>query len=945
MLTREQSQKATLRLSTVFGVLVLSGMFLALAYGQASALSWPKVTQQNKPWTYWWWLGSAVDEPNLTEHLEKYHKAGLGGVHIIPIYGAKGYEQRYVEYLSPRWMELLGHTIKEAKRLDMGVDITTGTGWPFGGPGVSVEDATAAVVFGKYEVEGGKGLAEPVKSEYRKDGVEARLQALMAYSDEGGIVDLTEKVDQSGHLDWVSPEGKWRLYAVFQGLGGKKVERAAPGGAGYIIDPFSCDSLKKYLERFDEAFAGHKLGLPRAFYHDSYEYGRATWTDNLFEEFEKRRGYDLRKFLPALLGEGDEDTAARVKCDYRETIADLHLESYITPWVEWSHRKGIVTRNQAHGSPSNLLDTYAAADIPETEIFGPSGFEIPGLRKDPDFDFHAALNDPLMLKFASSAAHVTGRKLVASETCTWLGEHFKVSLSQAKPEIDQLFVSGINHIIYHGMAYSPFDEAWPGWLFYASTNFAPSNSFWRDFPELNAYVAQCQSVLQAGRPDNDILLYWPIYDIWHDKGGMLVQLSVHGIGGWLQKTNFCDLAKTLWERGYTFDFVSDRLLANAKVSSRKVIMGNASYSVVVVPRCRFMPLPTLGKLVELAKDGATVIVAGELPSDVPGLGDLEGRRAKFRKAVVELAVPASGCPDIRLAKAGRGRFMIGDNLEKMLNIAGVTREPMVDKGIEYIRRKNKDGYWYFLTNLGDRRFDDWVELSVAGVTAKILDPRFEDKVGLAAIKKGESGRLRCYLQLEPGESLILRTFTSRRIRGRRWKYLQRSGEPYEIKGAWQVTFIYGGPKLPAGFETKTLASWTKLGDTEAKRFAGTAKYKITFDKPTGNTNDWVLDLGRVCESAGVKINGRYVGTLWCLPFQMPVGEFLHEGQNVLEVEVTNLSANRIADLDRRKVIWKKFYEINFVNIRYQKFDASGWPTMDSGLLGPVRLIPAARVSK
>jgi len=229
-----------------------------------------------------------------------------------------------------------------------------------------------------------------------------------------------------------------------------------------------------------------------------------------------------------------------------------------------------------------------------------------------------------------------------------------------------------------------------------------------------------------------------------------------------------------------------------------------------------------------------------------------------------------------------------------------------------------------------------------GVDAKsvvIFDPLSGDK-GVAAIREGEEGGTEVYLQLQPGQSCILRTFSSRQVEGPEWRYLETMGESYEIEGKWQVTFVEGGPELPGGFETEDLDSWTELGDDEAKRFAGTARYKISFDAPVDDADEWVLELGRVCESARVKINGKYVGALWSIPFEMPVGEFLRKGENVLEVEVTNLSANRIADLDRRGVVWKKFYDINFVNINYEKFDASGWPPMDSGLLGPVRLIPA-----
>jgi len=311
-----------------------------------------------------------------------------------------------------------------------------------------------------------------------------------------------------------------------------------------------------------------------------------------------------------------------------------------------------------------------------------------------------------MLKFSSSAAHVAGKKFVSSETCTWLDEHFKEALSQCKPEIDQLWVSGINHIFYHGMAYSPFNEPWPGWLFYASTNFAPSNSFRRDFPELNAYIARCQSFLQSGRCANDILLYFPIYDVWHDKDGMIIQQGVHNINKWLYGSGFHTAAKTLWDKGYTFDYVSDRLLRDAKASPGKIQMADAEYKTVVVPKCRFMPLPTLEKLISLAQAGATIIVHGQLPSDVPGLGDMENRRELFKKALAEIKPTGSECPGISQADLGKGRFLIGENLEQVLKLAGVTREQVVDTAdIEFIRRTHPEGYHYFITNLGKEHLD------------------------------------------------------------------------------------------------------------------------------------------------------------------------------------------------------------------------------------------------
>src|SRR5262249_24681725 len=136
-----------------------------------------------------------------------------------------------------------------------------------------------------------------------------------------------------------------------------------------------------------------------------------------------------------------------------------------------------------------------------------------------------------------------------------------------------------------------------------------------------------------------------------------------------------------------------------------------------------------------------------------------------------------------------------------------------------------------------------------------------------------------------------------------------------------------------------LKSWTVLGDDEAKRYAGTARYDIEFYGPAAKANGWLLDLGKVGDSARVKLNGQAVGTLWSIPFQANVTDKLKYGKNRLEVEVTNVGANRIADMDRRKVNWKYFYDINVVNLSYKPLDASDWPLRDSGLLGPVRLIP------
>lgn len=387
-----------------------------------------------KPWTFWWWMGSAANERDITAQMEGFQKAGLGGVHIIPIYGVKGYEKEFLPFLSKDWLAMMQHTVREGKRLGLGVDMTTGTGWPFGGPTVTPEIAARTMTVKNNKIE-------------------------------------------------VKPTGQ-------------KVKRAAPGGAGLVLDPFHPTAMRDYLTWFDSTLLQAKE-RPRAMYNDSYEAYGANWSVDFPEEFAKRRGYDLLTKLNFLTDTTATLPAQLVRMDYHQTIAELLLERYAQPWTQWSAKNGFQTRYQAHGSPGNLLDLYDAATIPETESFGTSRFPIPGLRIDPDYSIEQfGTPNPLAMKFASSAAHFSGKPLVSSETATWLANHFKVALSQVKPQIDELFTAGINHVFYHGTTYSPPSETYPGWLFYASTHFGPTSHFAAQFPLLNRYVENCQTLLQ-----------------------------------------------------------------------------------------------------------------------------------------------------------------------------------------------------------------------------------------------------------------------------------------------------------------------------------------------------------------------------------------------------------------------------------------------------------------
>ena len=262
---------------------------------------------------------------------------------------------------------------------------------------------------------------------------------------------------------------------------------------------------------------------------------------------------------------------------------------------------------------------------------------------------------------------------------------------------------------------------------------------------------------------------------------------------------------------------------------------------------------------------------------------------------------------------------------------------MVEHGLSFIRRKLDDGCVYFVANLTDRPFAGWVSLWQEAASAAQMDAR---RGGISVLPLRQNhGIVEIYLQQAPGESFFIRTLTTGTFAGQPSLPLRPAGAPVVVAGDWKVTALRGGPELPPAFQQHGFGSWTAQGG-EWERFGGTARFETEFTLPAGVTaDDWLLDLGDVRETARVFVNGQETDLVWSLPMRTKIGTFLRPGKNTLALEVTNLPANRIRDLDRRKVAWKKFHEINFVNINYQPFDASAWPLAPSGLLGPVTLTP------
>ena len=872
---------------------------------QANAQSWPTVTTEAKAGARWWWLGSAVDKENLQWSLTEYAKHGIGAVEITPIYGVQGNDANNIPYLSDKWMEMLRFTGEQCRQNGIELDMATGTGWPFGGPWVPLEESASRAIFVEKTIDkegvwstvnGHKGL-QPDNTDAsvidlalsEKDAKNVVLDKVMLYAN-GKAIDVTAKVKDNKLLLYsltssLSPLTSGKVIALYIKYGVMKVKRAAPGGEGLVIDHFDRTAVANYLKHIEQAFERTQTPYPHTFFNDSYEVEAATWTPKLLEEFEHRRGYKLEEHFPELIA-----MEAKVLSDYRETLGDLLLENFTEQWTAWAHSHGAITRNQAHGSPANLIDCYAAVDIPEIEGFGLSDLGIKGLRTDPG-KTRKNDSDYSMFKYAPSAAHVCGKPYTSSETFTWLTEHFRTSLSQLKPDLDLMFCAGVNHIYFHGTCYSPKDDVWPGWKFYASIDMSPTNSIWRDAPYFMQYVERCQSFLQWGEPDNDFLVLLPVRDAWKKPTGkLLMQFSIHAMGKLMPE--FRQTILDIDKAGFDCDYISERLLMQTRCEGGQLVTsGGTRYKGLIIPG------------------------SGDMPENVKR--------------------------HIETLKAQGAHIMYGIDEKEMARVA--KPEPMKTQlGLKAIRRKNANGYHYFIANLTPDDIDARVPLAVDFKGARWFNPLNGD-ISLVDYEGGNVA-----IQLRSGESMILQVYDDS-MGGSLPKPVSTClhqappsvypREQITLDGPWTLSFIDEAPKVARSFVLDTLQTWENL-DEQTRITMGTGVYTTTvkLKKKDAPSWKWLIDLGDVRESARVYINGQFIGCAWSVPFILDTKGALKVGDNEIRIEVTNLPANRIADLDRRGAQWRKMEEINVVDINYKKTLYDQWEPMPSGLNSKVKLI-------
>jgi len=729
------------------------------------------------------------------------------------------------------------------------------------------------------------------------------------------VIDLTGKMASDGTLEWTPPEGQWMILRIGSSLTGHMNGPAPAEATGLEVDKLNRDYVKNYIDGYLKMYAdavGEDLIGSKGISYlltDSIEVGPQNWTDDLLKEFEQRRGYDPRPWLPALTGvvlKSAEDTG-RFLWDYRRTIGQLLAENHYGAIADDLHSHGMNYYSEAleYHRPSlgDDMEMRSQADVPMGAMWTYAG--QPG----PDIDF---VSD---LRGAASVAHIYGQNLVGAESMTSRGPAWSFSPNSLKKVADLEFALGVNRFEIHESAHQPVAEMAPGLTLGQYGLWFNRNETWAsEARPWVTYLSRCSYLLQQGRFSADVAYFYG------EEGPLTA------VFGWSPVADAPD--------GYSFDFVnSDVLLHRLSFKDGKLVApSGASYSLLYLGgRSQRMTLAVLRQIENLVKQGA--VVAGSRPTDSPSLAD---DQQEFQRIADRLWGRLNVAA---IRRVGKGRVYTGKSANEVLADLGLPRDfdvaqPEPGSELMFVHRQLSDGEIYFVDNRASRAQDVNATFRVSGKVPELWDAATGE--ARPAAYSIANGRTTVPLHLDPDGTVFI-VFRE----AAKTNVLQLP-EPHETALAaldeelnkhWLVTFEAGrGAPETAVFDT--LGSWADSADFGIKYFSGSASYAKSIEIPEDaiapGARVW-LDLGDVREIAEVAVNGKYMGIYWKTPFKIDVTGAIKPGRNRITIQVTNLWVNRIIG-DQQSWAPKKYA---FASFQPYKADS---PLLPSGLLGPVRLL-------
>ncbi len=908
--------------------------------------SFPRPSLQFAPFARWWWPGNNVTKDELKREVALFADNHFGGVEIQPaviIYlpGTKEDRERAVTWDTPEYYENLRMVMDEARKHGLTVDMTDGSGWPPGGPHVKVDEGFWTLAFSSLDVKGGENIGVKLPAVANRTGIPSRLVTVIAAKtlpkdtadkkktvplDASSTTVLTAFV-KNDTLHWKAPAGAWKVIAFWNKPSGSRGMTATPL-PGYVVDHFdSTKVLKNYTHLFGERTGLQPyFGNPmRAIFNDSYEFQvDRFYSEDFLSYFKRKRGYDITPFLPAQMQNkynyasymrpdaspdfsfSTEDW--RLRYDYDITLSELLGEHFFKTSKQFMEPKGLLHRTQAYGLNMDMIKQAGLASIPETEnMVGPEA----------------------NLKVMTSGGHLYNRPVISAESVVFKDRAYTTTPQKIKLAVDKLFAAGVNQIIYHGVPYryTPAELGPEGWYpfstpVYAGVNFSShlgeGNIFWKYQKDVNEYVNRTQYALRAGKPHADVLLYFPFLDV----DGMPDNPEEIFTKGYLEdvegplppSTEKPNAAKERWAEkvyplinqleaaGITWDWVNDESIQEAKLNANKQIniRGNV-YQALILANDSIMQLATAKAINGLAAKGMQLMATGALPNKQPSYlnwKEADKKTAQFIAAALKAKSSKYIQNEQELSNWIKGLYRLVGFNEQYHFTRQVQREMSDGSRIQFFW--NKSNQWQTLSLTLNKKFSCSYWMNA------------ED--GTIIKNNGSTITYR----MPPYRSIILYALT------------QTNGVANTLR---PPSFVSDSTK-----EILSLNQWNIKADSveinntslfdwrtndQLKFSSAEGIYNASFQWNDNASSRFYLDLGKVCYTAEVSINGKFAGRRIFAPYLFDVTQFLQQGANTIEVRVTTGQLNSFIGKAKNG------------DARYKQFKGQEAQLMSAGLIGPV----------
>ncbi|MHC4743244.1 MAG: glycosyl hydrolase, partial [Planctomycetota bacterium] len=687
-------------------------------------------------------------------------------------------------------------------------------------------------------------------------------------SDTKEIVDLTDRLDPNGRLQWRIPEGSWTITRYICANTGERLKVPSPSSDGLATDHFSSEATEQYIQdlidRLEKRIGNLKDTPLKQLYLPSYEVRGAVWTEDFTKQFERYRGYDPTKYLPALTGTviTSRDATDRFIYDYRKTLGDLLVDAYYRMASATANRVGLGIEAESggpgppvHQVPVDALKALGAIDEMRGEWW----------------PWRQQADSLWVVKETACAAHIYGRRRVHMESFTGFW-HWQASPFDLKPSVDRAFCEGMNHVVWHTSSHQPPEAGRPGWVYGAGTHLTPTRIWWPYAKPFIDYLARTSFTLQQGLFVADVCYYYG------DQG-----------------FNFVPPKHIDPSLGYGYDYDvtnAEVILTRMTVKNGRITLPDGmNYELLVLPDRQDIDLDVLQRIAKVVRAGATVV--GPKPTRSNGLHNYQERDRKVRKLANSIWGKCDG-KKVFENSYGKGKVIWGRLLREILMSRKIGPDFQFESAetnadIDYIHRRTAEADIYFVSNKTMQRQQINARFRVKGKVPQLFTPDTGEIIDVSDYEQNEQ-EVSLKLDLSPAGSVFV-VFADRsevapaNKRETVTSDASKIPSPVTLAGPWKVRFS-GYAQEPAAQQFDELISWTDHELEEIKYFSGIGTYEKSFDIPAewlGPDRKLHLDLGRLWAVAKVMLNGRELGILWNPPQRVDITDAAKAGTNTLKV--------------------------------------------------------------